>query len=86
MKSLKILAFMLIAVAANAQTFDPAKQPAAPDYSLTANWSALPFRLDAADKIPSDEKWVDDSLKDVDVFYIYPTIYRNGNTWNEDLS
>ncbi len=86
MKSLNILAFMLIAVAVSAQTFDPAKQPAAPDYSLAANWSALPFRLDAADKIPSDEKWVDDSLKEVDVFYIYPTIYRNGKTWNEDLS
>ena len=86
MKSLNILAFMLMAVIASAQTFDPAKQPAAPDYSLTSNWSALPFREDAADKIPSDEKWVDDSLKGVDVFYIYPTIYRNGKTWNEDLS
>lgn len=86
MKSLNLLAFMLMAAMAGAQTFDPAKQPAAPDYSLAYNWSALPFRADEADKIPSDEKWVDDSLKGADVFYIYPTIYRGSKTWNEDLN
>jgi hypothetical protein len=86
MKSLNLLAFLLITAGACAQTFDPAKQPAAPDYSLPANWSALPFRNDAADAIPDDEKWISDSLKDVDVFYIYPTMYMVGKTWNEDLS
>ena len=86
MKSLNLLAFMLIAGFVKAQSFDAAKQPAAPDYSLESNWSALPFREDAADKIPDDERWVSDSLKDVDVFYIYPTIYMSGKTWNEDLS
>ena len=86
MKSLNLLAFVMLAVAVNAQSFDPTRQPAAPDYSLTANWSALPFRADAADKIPADEQWVDDSLKGVDVFYIYPTLYMSGKTWNEDLS
>jgi len=86
MKSLNLLAFVLMTVALHAQSFDPAKQPAAPDYSLESNWSALPFRLDEADKIPDDERWISDSLKDVDVFYIYPTIYMSGKTWNEDLS
>ncbi len=66
--------------------FDPAMQPAAPDYSLEKNWSSLPFHKDEADKIPAWETWVDDSLKSVDVFYIYPTIYMKGKTWNEDLS
>jgi hypothetical protein len=86
MKSLNLLAFVLIVTAAHAQSFDPAKQPAAPDYSLESSWSALPFHVDAADVIPDDERWVSDSLKDVDVFYIYPTIYMAGKTWNEDLS
>jgi hypothetical protein len=86
MKSLNLLAFVLMAAIVQAQSFDPAKQPAAPDYSLQTSWSSLPFRLDAADKIPDDEKWVSDSLKDVDVFYIYPTIYVTGKTWNEDLA
>ena len=66
--------------------FNANDQPAAPDYSLLKNWSALPFRHDAADKIPNEEKWVNDSLKSVDVFYIYPTIYESGTTWNADLS
>jgi hypothetical protein len=86
MKSLNLLAFVLMAAVLQAQSFDPAKQPAAPDYSLAANWSALPFRVDAADKIPDEEQWISDSLKDVDVFYIYPTVYLSGKTWNEDLA
>src|SRR5580693_8188456 len=86
MKSFNLLAFVLMTAVLQAQSFDPAKQPAAPDYSLESNWSALPFRVDAADIIPDDEKWINDSLKDVDVFYIYPTIYMAGSTWNEDLS
>lgn len=69
-----------------AQKFDAAKQPAALDYSKPLSWSTLPFRQDAADFIPESEQWVNDSLKDVDVFYIYPTIYMNGKTWNADAT
>jgi len=65
-----------------AQKFDPAKQPAAPDFSQSSSWSTLPFRQDAADFIPDSETWTSDSLKEVDVFYIYPTIYMSGKTWN----
>ncbi len=86
MKSLNLLAFLFLALGLSAQKFDGAKQPAAPDYSKESSWSALPFREDAADKIPDDERWVSDSLKDVDVFYIYPTLYMSGKTWNEDLA
>ncbi len=49
-------------------------------------WSALPYRQDAADIIPKAETWISDSLKDVDVFYIYPTVYSKGKTWTADLS
>ncbi len=88
MRTLCISAIMLFAATVFAQlpsTFNPNDQPAPPDYSLEKNWSSLPFRKDAADKIPNDEKWVNDSLKPVDVFYIYPTIYESGGTWNADL-
>jgi Protein of unknown function (DUF3089) len=61
-------------------------QPPAPDYTQEKYWSALPFRTDAADVIPPDEQWISDTLKDVDVFYIYPTIYQKGNTWNADVN
>ena len=89
MRTFSFYVFLLSALLSNAQlssTFNPNDQPAAPDYSLEKNWSALPFRKDAADKIPNDEKWVNDSLKPVDVFYIYPTIYESGETWNADLN
>lgn len=89
MRYLFILAILFSTIFLQAQlpaTFIAIDQPAAPDYSLEKNWSALPFRKDAADKIPNDEKWVNDSLKPVDVFYIYPTIYESGETWNADLS
>ena len=61
------------------------EQPKAPDYSNDKYWSTLPFRKDAADMIPKQEKWINDSLKSADVFYIYPTIYTKGKTWNADI-
>lgn len=88
MKSTLLSLFLCVTFFCSAQLpekFNAADQPAAPDYSLEKNWSALPFRKDAADKIPNDEKWVSDSLKTADVFYIYPTIYESGSTWNADL-
>lgn len=66
--------------------FKASEQPAAPDYALEKYWAALPFRQDAADVIPKYETWISDSLKKVDVFYIYPTIYQRGNTWNADVN
>lgn len=66
--------------------YNTAEQPAAPDYSDTKYWSALPFRKDAADLTPKSEQWVNDSLKQVDVFYVYPTLYSKGKTWNADVN
>lgn len=56
-----------------------------PNYSLEESWSALPFRTDAADVVVKGEKWVEDSLKKVDVFYVHPTIYQKGPLWNASL-
>lgn len=66
--------------------FDERLIPAAPDYNLEANWAALPFRKDEADVIPKNETWVNDSLKQVDVFYVYPTLYTKGRNWNADIN
>ncbi len=67
-------------------TFDLESHPLAPDYALESSWSSLPFRDDIADVLPDNEKWIDDSLKLVDVFYVHPTIYTKGPLWNADLS
>lgn len=66
--------------------FKAENQPAAPDYSSKAHWLGLPFRDDAVDLIPKYDTWVNDSLKQVDVFYIYPTMYRKGEHWNADVN
>lgn len=55
------------------------------NYSSPHSWAALPFRKDKADFIPRDEVWVHDSLKEVDVFYVYPTLYQRGKNWNADI-
>lgn len=65
--------------------FDEEIHPAAPNYSLESSWSALPFRDDVADVLPKNEIWKSDSLKDVDVFYVHPTIYQKGKLWNAGL-
>ncbi|MEX0810707.1 MAG: DUF3089 domain-containing protein [Chitinophagales bacterium] len=57
----------------------------APDYSNPDHWGALPFRQDAADVVPHGEKWISDSLKEVDVFYVHPTMYLKGDTWNASI-
>lgn len=67
-------------------SFDSQTPYPAPDYSLEQNWSALPFRVDAADEIPKGETWISDSLKNVDVFYIHPTVYGKGLHWNASVS
>jgi len=79
---------LLVTVMITAQlpSFDSQKPPASPDYSLPENWAALPFRQDAADEIPKNEIWINDSLKEADVFYVHPTMYTKGATWNADLN
>tara|TARA_R110002072_G_scaffold4649_2_gene32140 strand:+ start:437 stop:1447 length:1011 start_codon:yes stop_codon:yes gene_type:complete len=66
-------------------SFDEEKHAAAPDYSIEKNWSALAFREDVADALPKNENWISDSLKEVDVFYVHPTIYQKGPLWNARL-
>ncbi len=66
-------------------SFTEEHHPAAPDYSKTLSWSALPFKEDRSDVVPKGEKWIEDSLKAVDVFYVHPTMYQKGLRWNASL-
>lgn len=81
-----LMTFCLSVEGQNLPQFKIEDQPSAPDYADTKYWSALPFRNDVADLIPKSEQWVSDSSKQVDVFYIYPTIYSKGKTWNADVN
>lgn len=88
-KSIFILFCALIMVFADASAqktdFDSEQHASAPDYSLESSWSALPFKKDVADVLPKDEQWISDSLKEVDVFYVHPTVYQKGPLWNASL-
>ena len=70
----------------NLPSFDSIPAPPVPDYHLAQNWAALPFHKDEADGVPAGIEKVPDSLKQVDVFYIHPTTYNTGTTWNADVS
>ena len=85
---LLLFAFCIPAIALSQalKPFDTETHYTAPDYSLEQNWSALPFRTDAADEIPKGQIWISDSLKTVDVFYIHPTMYGKGKKWNADVA
>jgi pimeloyl-ACP methyl ester carboxylesterase len=60
--------------------------PKIPDYSNENNWAALPTKKDSADAVPANS-----GLKDgqadakVDVFFIHPTMYYHGKSWNADI-
>ncbi len=78
--------FSSLIFAQQLKPFDEETHYPAADYSLEQNWSALPFRCDAADELPKGETCVNDSLKNVDVFYIHPTVYGKGSHWNASVS
>lgn len=80
-----ILSLISFAAVAQKTTFDEENHPTAPNYADGTNWSALPFREDVADVLPRHETWISDSLKNVDVFYVHPTMYQRGPLWNASL-
>lgn len=65
------------------RSFDKARKPKAPDYSLQDTWAALPDKADNADlTIPNTPIADKQSEAKVDVFFIHPTTYRIGFLWN----
>lgn len=80
-----LLGFSVLSAQELPAKFNAADQPPAPDYSQEKYWLALPFSKDNADFTPKRESKIDDKDKNVDVFYIYPTLYMKGSTWNASL-
>ena len=95
MKKYNLIFFILISVFlfsfsscfAPAKTFEKCKKYAPPDYSNEKYWAALPTKKDSADAVPSGSNIKDAQANaKVDVFFIYPTIYLAGKTWNADVN
>ena len=65
--------------------FDIQKVPLAPNYSNDSSWCALPFRKDKCEFTSKYDIEVSDSDKLVDVFFIHPTTYMVGESWNASV-
>jgi hypothetical protein len=66
--------------------FDPSLAVAAPDYASEPAWAALPSRRDEADLIPAGVGDPDEQQRaPVDVFFIHPTGYLRGASWNSPI-
>lgn len=64
--------------------FDPARAPAPLDYADIASWAALPETRDAGDVAPAGLSPGDQAQAEVDVFFIYPTVFFSRDAWNAD--
>lgn len=64
--------------------FSESVPPAAPSYSDEAAWAALPWRDDGADRLAAGETNGQEDAA-VDVFFIHPTTYYSGKSWNQPL-
>jgi hypothetical protein len=55
------------------------------NYAYEGNWAALPWKKDNADLVPESSLKDGQDSAQVDVFYIYPTTYLIGKSWNADI-
>ena len=60
--------------------------PQAPDYADLSNWAAHPDRDDFADGTPCEEVCDRQGKAMVDVFFLHPTTFYNGDNWNASLT
>ena len=60
--------------------------PDQPDYSVRANWAALPDMRDKADLFPASDTGHKQNHAQSDVFYIHPTTLISGDGWNQALN
>lgn len=62
--------------------------PPPPDYSVVANWAALPNIVDFADLLPDTTLVNGEDTARTDVFFIHPTTFtsKNKRVWNADVN
>ena len=84
----KFLIYFLVGIILKPnQGFELSLKLPAPDYSRPENWAALPDRKDLADLVPQGISPGDQqSIAPVDVFFIHPTGYMHGDTWNSPMN
>lgn len=82
-----VFPFVLAACLVPARHFEKYTAPPLPDYALEKNWAALPTKKDSADFIIPNAGLKDgQATAKVDVFFIHPTLYYRGKSWNADVN
>jgi len=66
--------------------FEPANEPAQPDYVNASHWAARPDTLGSAAFAPEGMEVIDPSAAKADVFFVHPTTYVGTANWNENVS
>ena len=56
------------------------------DYSMAKNWMFYADKDDPEKLLPKNYNYQEDSIHDVSVFYIHPTTFYDGRSWNADTS
>ncbi len=94
---LLLFAFMVVIAACSlpANTYKPAgnfdvnRLSKAPDYTKLQYWAAHPDKRDNADSLPASHLKDVQANSEVDVFFVYPTIYtgnkKTQKKWNADV-
>ena len=68
--------------------YDTFEKPTTPDYTRMECWAAHPEKEDNADRTPGKILQDNQDNADVDVFFLYPTIYtgnKNQDQWNAPI-
>jgi hypothetical protein len=76
---------LLARLLAPSHGWDLAYKVPAPDYADPANWAALPSKPGLTALVPAGTTPSSSPPHDVDVFFIHPTGYLNGQDWNSPL-
>ena len=67
--------------------FDSSKTTSPPKYSELKYWVSHPNKKDKSDQLPFNLKYSkNDSFPEIDIFFIYPTMYLDGDNWNADVN
>lgn len=81
-----IMLFTVVSCSVQPKHFESTSVPSAPDYSDLYYWAAHPDKQDPSDSVPDPQLKPGKGLKDVDVFFLHPTIYTGKpRGWNGDL-
>lgn len=59
--------------------------PAAPHYDQQDHWACLPDRKDACDTVPIASLSDGQADAAIDVFFVYPTLFKDRSAWNASL-